>query len=224
MIQINLSLTNHVYWFQLVMATTTTTTNKNTVNYLSHFLLTEKLMPVLKKSPYPKVVQVASGFHFAVDGSDLSTHRGTRDPIASQKGGSHGFLLFRGQRQYCNSKFAQILHARSLQQHYGIHAVNACPGWVGTQIGPKNGTLGHAFFASTAFPVEGFGLSSILYAILDPNIETKEDYYVNIDFVHDRPNVIDSLPPWSYQRLPLRDAIVGSSAYSVTYIFQRFFT
>lgn len=193
-----------------------------TVNYLSHFLLTEKLMPVLKKSSYPKVVQVSSGFHFAVDGSDLSTNHGTRDPIASQKGGSHGFLFFRGQRQYANSKFAQILHTRSLQQHYGIRAVSSCPAWVGTQIGPKNGTIGHALFASTAFPVEGFGLSSILYAMLDPNIDTKEDYYMNVDFAPDKPNPLDQLPPWTYQTFPLRDMIVGGSAISVTYIFQRF--
>lgn len=179
-------------------------------------------MPVLKKSPYPKVVQVSSGFHFAVDGSDLSTNHGTRDPIASIKGGSHGFWFFRGQRQYCNSKFAQILHARSLQQHHGIHAVNACPGWVGTQIGPKNGTLGHAFFTSTAFPMEGFGLSSILYAILDVKKDTKEDYYINIDFVHERSNPLDLLPSWTYQILPIRDIIVGSAAHTVMYFFQRF--
>lgn len=197
-----------------------------TVNYLSHFLLTEKLMPVLKKSPHPRVVQVTSGFHFAVDGSDLSTNQGTRDPIASQKGGSHGFFLFRGQRQYANSKFAQVLHTRSLQHRHGIRAVSACPGWVGTEIGPKNGTVGHTFFTSTAFPVEGFGLSSILDAILDADLNNTDDadYYMNVDFGNGRPNPLDELPSWAYQQFPLRDIIVGSFAYSVTFLFQRFAT
>jgi len=197
--------------------------NTQPVNYLSHFLLTEKLMPVLKKSVYPKVVQIASGFHYAVDGSDLSTHHGTRDPMASQKGGSHGFLFFRGQRQYCNSKFAQLMHARSLQQHHGIRAVSACPAWVGTQIGQKNGTLAHSFFEATAFPMEGYGLSSILYAILDPKIDRSEDdFYVNIDFFHGMPNPFDWMPSWTYETIPIRDMIAASGAYSVAYILQRF--
>ena len=41
------------------------------VNYLSHFLLTEKLAPLLSASPRPVVVQTSSSFHWAVDGSDL---------------------------------------------------------------------------------------------------------------------------------------------------------
>lgn len=93
------------------------------VNYLGHFLLTEKLMPLLKASKSPKVVQVSSRFHLAVDGSDISTNNGSQDPIVSQPGGSHGFFFFRSQRQYGNSKFAQILHARSLVDKYGIRSV-----------------------------------------------------------------------------------------------------
>lgn len=106
------------------------------VNYLSHFLLTEKLLgTLLNKSRWPRVVQVSSSFHFAVDGSDLilsptvttttaaaaaaTTANANEDgaaarPVASVPGGSHGFYFYRSQRQYANSKLAQILHARYL--------------------------------------------------------------------------------------------------------------
>ena len=61
------------------------------VNYLSHFLLTEKLLPLMEKSSeHPKILQISSTFHYGVDGSDL----GGAAPVASQPGGSHGFVGF----------------------------------------------------------------------------------------------------------------------------------
>lgn len=190
------------------------------VNYLSHFLLTEKLMPLLRKSPNPKVVQVSSRFHLAVDGSDLSTLHGSMNPIASQKGGSHGFFFFRSQRQYANSKLAQILHARAFRDHYGIRVVSSCPTWVGTQIGAKNGTVAHSFFESTAFPFSGFGLSSILHAMFDTESDEDEDFYINTDFGAP----LDNLPSWTYRWLPIRDILVGTGAFSFVFLLQRFFT
>ncbi len=179
-------------------------------------------MTLLEKSQHPKVVQVSSRFHLAVDGSDLSTHGGTVNPTASQKGGSHGFFFFRSQRQYGNSKLAQILHARAIHERYRIRAVSICPTWVGTQIGAKNGTLAHTFFESTAFPMDGFGLSSILHAILDFH-SVEDDFYINTDFGTKATSPLDTLPSWTYQWLPIRDMIVGSGAFSFVFLLQRFF-
>jgi NAD(P)-dependent dehydrogenase (short-subunit alcohol dehydrogenase family) len=193
------------------------------VNYLSHFLLTEKLMPLLKSSRNPKVVQVSSRFHLAVDGSDVSTFAGAKDPIASKPGGSHGFVLFRSQRQYANSKLAQILHARSLADKYGIRSVSACPTWVGTSIlGAGNGTMAQTFFEKTAFDMNGFGLSSILHAILDTD-NPSEDFYFNTDWGIRESFPLDSWPEWTYKMAPVRDAVVGSLAYTFVYFLQGFF-
>lgn len=43
-------------------------------------------------------------------------------PVASSAGGSHGFVFFRSQRQYANSKLAQVLHARALQRRVSSSA------------------------------------------------------------------------------------------------------
>jgi NAD(P)-dependent dehydrogenase (short-subunit alcohol dehydrogenase family) len=193
------------------------------VNYLSHFLLTEKLMPLLKASRNPIVVQVSSRFHLAVDGSDLSTDGGSKDPIASQPGGSHGFLMFRSQRQYGNSKFAQILHARSLVDRYGIRSVSACPTWVGTSIlGAENGSMAQYFFEQTAFDMNSFGLSSILHAILDTE-NPSEDFYFNTDWGNRKSYPSDNLPTWTYHTVPFRDAMVGTIALTWVYFLQGFF-
>ena len=193
------------------------------VNYLSHFLLTEKLMPLLKASKNPAVVQVSSRFHLAVDGSDVSTDGGSKDPVASRPGGSHGFLMFRSQRQYGNSKFAQILHARSLVDRYGIRSVSACPTWVGTSIlGAGNGSMAQTFFEQTAFDMNSFGLSSILHAILDTE-NPGEDFYFNTDWGNRNSYPSDKLPSWTYHTIPFRDALVGTMALTWVYFLQGFF-
>jgi hypothetical protein len=222
------------------------------VNYLSHFLLTEKLLPLLKQSSKPKILQVSSSFHWAVDGSDLrrmkveddattttttTTTDNNNNIVASQPGGSHGFLVYRSQRQYANSKLAQILHARSLQNqpnNTNITVVSACPSWVGTQIVAKQGSLVHRLFSNIAFPVSGFGLSSILHALFDNDTTTpsspqdnhndnhneRNDFYVNTAF--SGPNAMDQMPAWMYHTLPIRD-LFGSLLCLVLLQFQRFF-
>jgi NAD(P)-dependent dehydrogenase (short-subunit alcohol dehydrogenase family) len=179
-------------------------------NYLAHFLLTEKLLPtLLARSSSPRVVQVTSTFHFAVDGSDLNlTNPGSEtrisssssaksnamtttqtDPVASRPGGSHGFWIYRSQRQYANSKLAQILHSRFLQRQQELEEeghryatasfMNACPAWVGTSIVRHALIMGSSdaietswqarIFRYLAFSSDGFGLSSILRAMFDDN-------------------------------------------------------
>ncbi|HEY0194073.1 MAG TPA: SDR family NAD(P)-dependent oxidoreductase, partial [Kofleriaceae bacterium] len=62
------------------------------VNYLSHYLLTRKLLPLLRSCPPSRVVNVSSAGQAAID---------FKDPMLT-----HGYS---GARAYCQSKLAQIL-------------------------------------------------------------------------------------------------------------------
>ena len=84
------------------------------VNYLAHFLLTEKLAPTLAKSERPTVAQMSSSFHWVGDWSDLIPGKNGEAPRASQPGGAGG--LFRTQRGYGDSKLAMIFHARAVKR------------------------------------------------------------------------------------------------------------
>lgn len=195
------------------------------VNYLAHFLFAEKLMPLLQESAHPKVIQLSSRFHLAVDGSDLRNENKNGLLIAAQPGGSHGFVLFRSQRQYSNSKLAQILHARSLQRKYGVEAVSVCPTWVGTQIVASTKSIVHSIFSMLAFPFDGFGLSSVFHAMLDVSsidysdqttIASPKDFYVNSG-TNDDVSMFKFLP---YSTLPIRDLVLQfTSVYLL--LFQR---
>ena len=67
------------------------------VNYLSQFLLTHLLLPLLKKSAPARIVNVASAGQQAIDFSDVMLTRG-----------------YSGARAYCQSKLAQILFTMDL--------------------------------------------------------------------------------------------------------------
>jgi NAD(P)-dependent dehydrogenase (short-subunit alcohol dehydrogenase family) len=72
------------------------------VNYLAGFLLTELLLPLIKKSAPARIVNVSSLGQQAIDFTDVMLTRG-----------------YSGSRAYCQSKLAQILftidHARELE-------------------------------------------------------------------------------------------------------------
>jgi len=199
------------------------------VNYLSHFLLSEQLLPLMERSSAkPRIVQISSSYHRAVDGSDLGVGvvgvglgGPQTPPIASVPGGSHGFIAFRTQRQYANSKLAQIYHARSLQKHHqAVTAVSVCPAWVGTQIGFTEGTFIHYLMKAAVFPADGFGLSSILHSIFDDDSPTRDDFYLNtgIPGVELLERV---LQPWMYSFLPIWDMTFSMFAV-VLFVCQRF--
>jgi hypothetical protein len=230
----------------------------SSVNYLSHFLLTESLLEkttFLENSNYPRIVHVTSTFHFAVDGSDLrppmlsqlvaaATKKGRdsgKDPIASQPGGNHGFVFMRSQRQYANSKLAQILHARYYQRKYpNLDSVTACPAWVGTQIirAQQDGILAR-IFRFMAYPANGYGLSSILRAMFvdthkedqinNNNNNNINDFFINNKLMHGARyvdhflNGIPLLSKLTYQWLPIRDVMLFGSAMLVLH-WQRVFT
>jgi len=204
------------------------------VNYLSHFLLTEKLMPLLEKSTQPKtkIIQVSSLYHFGAGISDLRPSK-QRDlpasaapsPIASRPGGAHGFLLFRDIRSYTNSKLAQVLHAEALNRRFAksegqpMEVVSICPSWVGTSIaGDGLANL----FEFIAFESDDYGLASFFEAMLDDDTNTSAvpKFYSNTAHPELLVQSMNALPEWAYSMLPLRD-IVGNIFAGYLLIMQR---
>ncbi len=73
------------------------------VNYLAHFLLTEKLLPLLIDSAPARIVNVSSGAQAAIDFDDVMLENW--EPDGRQIG-----------RPYAQSKLAQILHTYDLAE------------------------------------------------------------------------------------------------------------
>jgi retinol dehydrogenase 12 len=89
-------------------------------NYLGHYLLTRLLLPLLEKSPSPRIVNVASEGHRQgrIDWDDLELSRG-----------------YGGFRAYANTKLAQVLFTRELaRREPRILTVALHPGAIGTGI------------------------------------------------------------------------------------------
>jgi len=90
------------------------------VNYLAHFLLTVLLLPLLKKSPEPRVVTVSSIAH-------------TRGSI--DFGNLNGERHFDAYRAYANSKLADTLFANELARREPWLASNSLhPGVIDTKL------------------------------------------------------------------------------------------
>ena len=77
-----------------------------TVNYLSHFLLTTLLLPLLERSAPARIVNVASIGQRPIDFDDVMIERGY-DPL----------------RAYCQSKLAQIMFTFELAERLGESGV-----------------------------------------------------------------------------------------------------
>ena len=74
------------------------------VNYLSHFLLTLELLPILRKTPGSRIVNVASIGQAAIDFDDVMLSNGSWDPA----------------RAYSQSKLAQILFTVELAERLPV--------------------------------------------------------------------------------------------------------
>lgn len=94
------------------------------VNYLGHFALTGRLLPLLRRSAAPRVVSVTSLAHryATLDFDDLQSQR-----------------RYQPGRAYCQSKLAQALFAVELQRRsdqagWGLASLAAHPGYAGTDL------------------------------------------------------------------------------------------
>jgi NAD(P)-dependent dehydrogenase (short-subunit alcohol dehydrogenase family) len=207
--------------------------------------LTEKLLPKLSKSKGGgRIVQISSAYHWTVDGSDLAVpvltvERGKDTtgmdidmaPVASLPGGSHGYELWRTTRQYANSKLAQILHMRALQRRTtttngngnNVKVVSVCPSWVATNIAAANGTLVHDLSQYWMFPADGFGLSSILRAVLNADDDPEGDFYINNAIVMWFAPGMDRIPSWLSKYTPFLDLMGSLFAMGPLFHFQKLF-
>lgn len=100
------------------------------VNHLGHFLLTELLLDILKKSTPSRIVNVSSvahagmvGIYGEIDFDDL--HFDNKE--------------FNTAKAYANSKFANVLYAVNLAQRLegtGVSAFSVHPGWIRSNLAP----------------------------------------------------------------------------------------
>lgn len=169
------------------------------MNYLSHFLLTEKLLPLLGKSYHkPRIIQVSSSYHWKVDGSDLlaSNSDSMAAPFASR------FDIrtpTQCARSYANSKFAQILHMRALSRRLSVsdnysrvRILSICPSWVATHLSDGKGLfqlLIHRF----ALRSDGPGIRSTLNAMLLPQFDQNNDIESEVNKWNNQIDLMDFL-------------------------------
>ena len=98
------------------------------INHLGHFLLTEMLLDVLKKSAPSRIVCVSSLAHAGmqrrsatIDLDDLHFEKRKYDPVAS----------------YCQSKLAIVIYARHLAKRLegtGVSVFSTHPGWIRSNL------------------------------------------------------------------------------------------
>lgn len=98
------------------------------VNHLGHFLLTELLLDLLKRSAPSRIVNVSSCFHDKAMGRDGDVK--VDDLFYEQR-------KYDGWEAYAQSKLANLLHAKGLAKRLegsGVTAVSVHPGWVRTNL------------------------------------------------------------------------------------------
>jgi len=98
------------------------------VNHLGHFLLTELLLDLLKRSAPSRIVNVSSCFHDKAMGRDGDVK--VDDLFYDQR-------KYDGWEAYAQSKLANLLHAKGLAKRLegtGVTAVSVHPGWVRTNL------------------------------------------------------------------------------------------
>lgn len=143
------------------------------VNYLGHFALTGRLLPLLRRSAAPRVVSVTSLAHryAAIDFDDLQSVRRYRPGVA-----------------YCQSKLAQALFAVELQRRsdllgWGLRSSAAHPGYAGTDLfqnGQGAKSLANLLSRHVIVPLIGQSASNgalpALYAATSPDAPGGELY------------------------------------------------
>ena len=106
------------------------------VNYLGHFLLTQQLLPALKRAPAPRVINVASGAHasacpWAAASSNCLDISELPPPVRKPGNNTAGAPI----SNYGITKFLQIYHAKELAaRETSVRAFSLEPGFVDTPM------------------------------------------------------------------------------------------
>jgi NAD(P)-dependent dehydrogenase (short-subunit alcohol dehydrogenase family) len=142
------------------------------VNYLGHFALTGLLLPMLRLSRDPRVVQVSS-----------LAHRFGRIRFAD----IHAERTYHPRRAYSQSKLAMLLFARELQrrssaQGWGLMSLAVHPGYAQSSL-PANGRRNRNMFSRLGRSMgrvmshsAADAAQSALFAALSPNAQPGEFY------------------------------------------------
>lgn len=147
------------------------------VNHLGHFLLTELLLPLLKKSAPSRLVILSSCYHDKAQGRE---GRIDFDDLNFEKRPYDGWTA------YAQSKLANLLHAKHLGKQLantGVTVASVHPGWVRTNLHRtwiplwiQNGLLKPVLrLAGMIEPWEG--AQTTLYTLLSPTVENHNGAY-----------------------------------------------
>lgn len=143
-------------------------------NYLGHFQLTEMLLPLLQAGGTAtgvpsKILSVSSSYHFLATADTLAiSHQYDDMPLAASSAANAHNTTHRAVA-YPANKLAQILHMKELQRQLdakgdtSVKTLSFCPGWVATNIIPKN--IGGILVAMKAFSPN----AAILGALVIPS-------------------------------------------------------
>jgi NAD(P)-dependent dehydrogenase (short-subunit alcohol dehydrogenase family) len=141
-------------------------------NYLGHFALTAQLLPLLRKSPRPRVIQVSSIAHLkgAIDFDNLQSERSYKPMVAYN------------QSKLANLMFALELQRRSDRGVWNIMSNAAHPGVASTDL--VSNAFGRSsiqtfifrLLAPLAFQSATMGSLPILYAATAPQ-SANSGYY-----------------------------------------------
>ena len=138
-------------------------------NYLNHFALTGRLLPLILASANPRVVQVSSGAH------RMGRNKNDFDDLKSERNYSPW-------NTYCQSKLAMLMFALELQRRsdahgWGIRSDAAHPGYARTDLianGPGEKSLLSRFSRLTGLFLSqpaAEGALPTLYAATDPDAQ-----------------------------------------------------
>jgi len=123
--KIDVLINNAGSWFSDFQLTADNAERQWAINHLAPFLLTHLLLPALKKSEDPRIINVSSDSHF---------HGKIRFEDVNLKSNYHGL------RAYAQSKLANVLFTFEFERRKNFPiSINAVqPGLVKTDIGLKN--------------------------------------------------------------------------------------
>ncbi|CAH8595985.1 unnamed protein product [Schistosoma turkestanicum] len=140
------------------------------VNHFGTFLLTELLLPLIKRSTPARIINLSSGAHYR--GHLIKPDLQLQNNEFSQWSA------------YCNSKLANVMHAAELSERYhdkGIIAVSVHPGVVKTNIDRDINNFLFKCFVKLIKPLfigPWQGAQTTMYTILSDNI-IPGGYYSN---------------------------------------------
>ena len=153
------------------------------VNYLAHFLLTTKLLPLLKAAESARIIHVASGAYAFVKAFDFDDYNWQKK-------------TFRAFPAYGHSKLANMLFNHKLAKNLSRTQItsNALdPGNVATGMGTINPVLKLINILLTPFMLTPEqGASTSIYLAVHPDAEAHNGkYFIKNRLVSPSPNALD---------------------------------